>query len=486
MNEERRSGREAETEALLRSVAKAVKPDKAGRLAKASLSRLLVYLGDRHLTGSLWLYDNAQDSTVTVVRGAPAKVRSTLPVPPLGDILVELGYVDAHASRETFAFAERGGGLHGAMLMACGLLDRDGLEAGLREQTARRLIQLFHRVGPSTRFAFYGDVDLLAAWGGVEVTPIDPWWLLWAGSRDRGVDDSVREVLRLFGQERVILHEDANLDRFGFDDAERALLSWWSGRAATVDMILAHPAVSKTRVAHMINVLFLTHNLSYDDVAAARSVKAAQTTAAPPEPPRRKPSAHGRARMAKSFQSVIEPVDKQREEPATDRKHTHSELDLSRCSEALKLSKRAQDALDRHAYEQAEKLAASALSLLPNNAAVKTEYAWVASHLPARRKIGDMGDLIDMLNQATESEPALDRAYFVRGTIFEYLGLHEQAYAEYRAAFTRNRRNVEAAERLREYVRRVKETGSPDPGGGGKRGAGKGISAQIAKLWGRR
>ena len=90
------------------------------------------------LTGSLWLYGKKQDSTVFFVRGAPAKVRTTLPVPFLGELLLELGHIDRRTHDETIHFALRGGGLHGAMLRACGSLSQSQLEDGLHEQTARR------------------------------------------------------------------------------------------------------------------------------------------------------------------------------------------------------------------------------------------------------------------------------------------------------------------------------------------------------------
>jgi len=495
--------RDQETEALLQSVAKAVKPFKAGSLANVSLSQLLVYLDSRSLSGSLWLYDPKHDSTVTFVCGAPAKVRTTLEVAPLGELLVESGCIDQRANDETLTFSRRGGGLHGAMLMACGLLDKEGLEAGLRMQTALRLTEIFRNAGASTRFAFYRDVDLLAAWGGVEVTPVDPWWLLWWGNRDRRPDASMRAVLSLLAGERLVLLEHADLSRFGFEDNERAFLSLWSGRASTVDALLSYARLPKTKIAHLIVVLFLTNNLSYAESANTRPSAGPERGASPKSvSPREQHSprpiaeqtataaqGNATARLAKAYKSVIEPVEQQREDPKPKRTRTHSELDLSRCSEALRVSKQAQDALDRGELEQAERLAAAALRLLPNNAALKTEYAWVASHLPARRKIGDVGDLIDLLNEATKSEPGLDRAYFVRGTILEYLGLYAQAYAEFRAAFTRNRRNVEAAERLNEYVRRLKETGSPEPeskptaGPGAANRIGGQAQAVLARFW---
>jgi tetratricopeptide (TPR) repeat protein len=166
-----------------------------------------------------------------------------------------------------------------------------------------------------------------------------------------------------------------------------------------------------------------------------------------------------------------------------------SGLDLARSAEAMQWSSRANEALRKGDIEQAERSAAKASELLPDNAVLKTDYAWAASLLPARRKIGDVGNLLDLLKEASEADPALDRPYYVRGTIFEHLGLYEKAYAEFRGAFARNAHNAEAAAKIQEYVRRYKATGSVEPDGAPDSNGGQGASMAggiFAKLWERR
>ncbi|MFW5739185.1 MAG: DUF4388 domain-containing protein [Myxococcota bacterium] len=554
-------GRDQETELLLRSVAKAVRPFKAGSLDKVPLSHLMIYLETRRISGSLWLYDERHDSTVRFVRGAPAKVRTTLSVPHLGELLVQLGLIDQRAYDDTISFALRGGGLHGAMLVACGLLSQEQLEVGLREQTAMRLIEVFRHAGPSSRFAFYRDVDLLASWGGVEVTPVDPWWLLWWGNQDREADASVWEALELLGDEPLVLHPDAPLSRFGLGDAERSLLRWWSEQSAPVSALLSFPGLSQDRVAHLVLALFLTRNLSYDEAQPTRVRPApapevrppmesdtqlfvrrpvleaesepqpsmpdntlrtgapsfddadvpvildegepsrpgsAEVPPVPPAPPapvvESTPPVQGtpveqesqaQARMTQAFQTLLDPMEQEADqEPPLPRGPTYSELDLARSAEAMQLSSSAHAALMRGDIEEAERMAAAALERLPDNAVLKTDYAWAASLLPARRDIGDVGDLLDLLNEATEADPALDRAYYVRGTIFQSLGLHAKAYAEFRAAFARNAHNAEAAEKIQEYVRRMKHTGSLEPSGRPKQQPeSAGPLGLLSKLW---
>ena len=571
------SGRDRETEALLRSVAHAVKPFKAGTLAKVPLAHLMVYLEQHQLSGSLWIYDDKQDSTLQFVSGAPAKVKTTLRVPYLGELLVELGYIDQRSYDETITFALRGGGLHGVMLVACGLLDSAGLEAGLREQTALRLVEIFRHVGLASRFAFYRNVDLLASWGGIELTPIDPRWILWWGTCEREVDATVQVALDLLGDELLMLRPDADWSRFGFDDAEHDLLAWWSGRSATVNTLLSYRDLPTARIANLIFVLFLTRNLAYDEPVPTRvrsapppvprpptesvtqllprmpeggswhqaepepqgslpdvtlqtgmpsfsglrgpmesevdipiivdegeSTEHGETPSAPAfaSPPsvdmitatEHVPATQATARMAQAFQTLLDHMELQgNDEPPPPRGPTFSELDLARSAEAMQWSSRAGEALRNGEIEVAEQHAARALELLPDNAVLKTEYAWAASLLPSRRKIGDMGDLLDLLKAATESDPALDRPYYVRGTIFEYLGMYAKAYAEFRAAFARNAHNADAAGKIQEYVGRLEKTGAIEPEGmkavasgaiGGVEIPAKAAS-MLAKLWNR-
>lgn len=585
------SGRDRETEALLRAVAKAVKPFKAGSLARASLAHLLIYLEQNGLSGSLWLYDHGQDSTLQFVRGAPAKVKTTLRVPHLGELLLELGYIDQRAYDETITFALRGGGLHGAMLVACGLLSQEGLEAGLREQTAWRIIEVFRHVEAESRFAFYRDVDLLASWGGVELTPVDPWWALWWGTRERKADPTVRTALDLLGDESLVLQPEVEWSRFGFGEAENELLSWWSGQSATVESLMSYQHLPEDQIANLLFVLFLTRSLAYDEAVSTRIRPAPEPVERPPmdsvtellprpqlepqihekasplasipdvtvqtgapsffgdddvempapfsgdddvempfssdddveipapfagdedidvpittphapaytpppfpeeaAPIEREPSTRATARMAQAFQTLLDPLEQQSdEEPPPPRGPTYSELDLARSAEAMQLSSSSSAALRQGEIAKAENLAAKALELLPDNAVLKTDYAWVASLLPARRKIGDMGDLLDMLNEATESDPALDRAYYVRGTMFEYLGMYAKAYAEFRAAFARNAHNAEAAERIQTYVSRIKATGSVELDGQPRKEKAVAIPARagaiLSKLWKRK
>jgi tetratricopeptide (TPR) repeat protein len=416
------------------------------------------------------------------------------------------------------------------LLKACGKLDQDSLEAGLREQTALRLIKIFPAVKPSSRFALYRDVDLLAAWGGVELTPVDPWWVLWWGSRSCPPDDFVRSALDLLGTDPLILQRDTSWDRFGFDESEMGFLAWWGEHAVSVPGLLTYPRLDPQVIETLVYVLFLTHRLGFaetspsnagaededegewsetvtevlqrghpgtvriqDRDAIRASLVERTVETGPPsfigdqeisipitvedpieetavEPVATAPASEraGRAsmRMERAFQTLLDPVEcGSEDELPPPRGPTNSELDLAGNLEAMRWSSQAVAALRNGEYERAEHFAAKALERSPGNALLKTEYAFAAFMTPARRRIGDVGDLLELLKDATNSDPALDRPYYVRGMIFEYLGLYEKAYSEFRASFARNAHNAEAAAKVKEYVQRHKRTGTLDGDG---------------------
>ncbi len=564
------SERDDDTEMLLRSVSVAVKPFRAGKLSVAPLAHLFVYLDQNAWSGSLWLFDDRQDSMVQFVHGAPAKAKTTLQVPHLGELLMDLGLIGQKAYDETIPFALRGGGLHGAMLVACGMLDAKGLETGLREQTALRLIELFRNVGPSTRFAFYRDVDLLASWGGPELTPVDPFWTLWWGTHARGLDESVWSALELLEDDLIVLDPRAEFERFGFGPAERRFLAWWGEQGMSLGALLSYDGLPRDVVASLVFVLFLTRNLAYEEALPTqvrdapsearpemdsvtdlferpspadmseegtvagpklsdptldtgrpsgmltvedqnrdmhisvvfdegdgvyeKTERAAVALPPPPRPEEPEPSAMdepeppGSTRMTQAFQTLLDPLEQaDAEEPPPPRGPTHSELDLAQSAEAMQLSSKSHEALRQGDVQEAERLAAAALELLPTNAVLKTDYAWAASLLPARRRIGDVGDLLDLLHEATDQDPALDSPYYVRGTIYQYLGLHAQAYAEFRSAFARNAHHAQAAAKIQEYVDRIQRTGSVDPDADPGKDEAGGISSRagalLSKLW---
>lgn len=507
------------SEALCRDVARAVRPYRAGSLAKTPLAHQLVHFEHRVLTGTLWLHDDTSDSSVLFVRGAPAKVKTTLPVPHLGALLVELGYITQRAHDETIDWALRGGGLHGAMLKACGSLDQQHLEAGLREQTALRLIEVFRHSTPNTRYAFYRNTDLLASWGGDELTPVDPWWVLWWGSRDRPRTPVMDEVFAFLDSEPILPRSDVRWNRFGFEDRERAFLGAWRSEPRSVYEVMHNSGLPADRVANLVYILFLTRCLAFAEPETTRVRPSPQRDTRPPiasatdvfrapadaEPTHVRPSPavqpsntshafpdeeiptdieveipvilsdsvdesdvteamvsppmveqrpivpRSMARMEQAFRTILDPMERSgSEESAPLRGPTPSELALAANADAMQLSARSIQALRAGDIDEARRCTRAAMGALPNNALLKANHAWI--ELVSREQGGDLRDLLELLSEATALDPALDRPYFVRGKVFQRLGMPIKAYAEFRAAFARNAHNAEAAAEIEKYA----------------------------------
>ena len=97
----------------------------SGQLARTPLPHLLVYAHDRQLSGTF--HFRAPDATtahVLLVKGRPAKVRLSSPQIYLGQVLLECGAIDAQtldASLRDMAASRK---LHGIVLLERGAIDR--------------------------------------------------------------------------------------------------------------------------------------------------------------------------------------------------------------------------------------------------------------------------------------------------------------------------------------------------------------------------
>ena len=197
-------------------------PAAKGDLVKTPLAHLIVFIAERRLNGSLVLHgDDGSASTVYFVGGAPAKVQTSYPGTHLGRVLLQLGFIDDDVLTRSLAEHQQTGTLHGQILRAMGAIDQAQLVAGLREQMMRRLLKLFEKLGDLTTYAFYADVNLLSDWGGPEVTPIDPYRVMWEGMHLRPNDSSIDPTLARLGSVAVGVSHKADLRRFGFGPANR-------------------------------------------------------------------------------------------------------------------------------------------------------------------------------------------------------------------------------------------------------------------------
>ncbi len=237
-------------------------PTATGTLAKTPLAHLLVYMFDRKLGGSITFQDpTRQDHIVMFADGTPAKARTGFPVEHLGRLLFELGYIDEKTHDSSLASLTHSGGLHGQILVSSGQLDQPRLLAGLREQTFRRVVRLFEQLPDESTYSYYQGQNLLDLWGGPELTPVDPWRILWIGVRSRPDAPHVEETLARLGTSRVSVPSEADLRGFQFETDELVVVEMLRTRPMPLSAILACGVLPERTLRLLTYVLYITRNL---------------------------------------------------------------------------------------------------------------------------------------------------------------------------------------------------------------------------------
>lgn len=280
-------------------------PTAKGDLVKTPLAHLMVFMAERRLQGSLVFQgDDASSHTVYWVAGAPAKVQSSYPGTHLGRVLLQLGFVDDEVLAQSSAEREQTGALHGQVLQSMGAIDEGQLVAGVREQMMRRMLKIFEKIGELTTYAFYADVNLLSDYGGPEVTPIDPYRIMWEGMHLRPNDPSIDPTLARLGSAPVGINPSVDLRRFGFGPPEHKVIELLTVRPMSLAQILDLSVMPIRQLKLLMYALLISKSIVVVPIQttapATRPVQASDPGNSPPMP---------RAR-AKSSQDTTPPSSK--------------------------------------------------------------------------------------------------------------------------------------------------------------------------------
>src|SRR5687767_11599012 len=116
----------------------AVTPTATGSFAKTPFAHVLVYLHTHELSGTLEVHQGEAVHHVYFQKGCPAKVRSSDDSMPLGDVLLDMGLIDAAAYQSSLQALADGQGLQGQILIGMGALTMPTLIRGLKEQLTRK------------------------------------------------------------------------------------------------------------------------------------------------------------------------------------------------------------------------------------------------------------------------------------------------------------------------------------------------------------
>jgi tetratricopeptide (TPR) repeat protein len=241
-------------------------PTATGKLATTPFCELLVYALSQELSGSLVL--ECPDRTkhaILFAAGVPAKARVAHSGTRLGQILLQLGSVDAEALR--VALEEDSGELLGQRLYARGALDPNDLSRALCEQLLRQLSWL-SGAPAGTAFAYYDRSDLLEDWGG-EPVRVDPLAAIWRAIDGHAPKERMSSVLASLAGKTLRLHPDSRVARFDFNARVRGLLDVLKVKPQTTQGLEATSLLASVSLPELLYALVLTRHLDTGEAPLA-------------------------------------------------------------------------------------------------------------------------------------------------------------------------------------------------------------------------
>jgi curved DNA-binding protein CbpA len=188
-----------------------------GTFSKTPLVQVLVYVLERGLTGTIEVtHPDGPWASILVLEGQPSKGRTSEPVAYLGNVLLELGYIDDTTLNASLALMAKERRLHGQILRAMGKLTDEQLTGALRAQLVRKIEHLFDWP-PDTKFAYYDGFDALHTYGGDDHVQLDPLPLVWSAIRTQPPWEHVH-----VGSNALRLAATSQIERFELSKEELA------------------------------------------------------------------------------------------------------------------------------------------------------------------------------------------------------------------------------------------------------------------------
>jgi len=235
-------------------------PTAQGSLEATPLGHLLVYGLDRMLTGTLVLEESSgKRHAIYFDEGGPSKAKIQDPVLFLGRVLVEQEAITDEVYDRTLVQATERGQLHGQVLLEQGHIDEHALREGLREQLSRQVLWMFG-LPPDTLFGYYDRLNFLERWGG-EGVRARPLALIWRGVREYVHAGHMAEVLERFGDQLILLHIDAPIRRFRFDQREQAIIDVLRAKPQPLSELLTRGLADPAYVRRLVYAMLITRQL---------------------------------------------------------------------------------------------------------------------------------------------------------------------------------------------------------------------------------
>lgn len=269
-----------------------------GTLGGTPVAHLLIYMLDRALSGTLVIEDPSGKKAALLVRdGAPVKVQLPEPFARLSEVLVTRGVLDQATAQGSFADAQAAGQLHGAHLLATGLLQPEVLTEALVEQLGLKAEWLC-QLAPASAYGFYQGQDFLAAQKGPNTPEPDPLAIIWRTLRAGATPALVNTTLARLGDREIRLHPGSRPGRFGFDARERGVVDVLRAKPQSLVGLVGSGLLPELQIKRLLYGLVLTRHADLGTGAlpvgvvegaprstAAPTTSVAPTRAAPPAAP---------------------------------------------------------------------------------------------------------------------------------------------------------------------------------------------------------
>jgi hypothetical protein len=226
---------------------------------------LVLYLAQHHFSGSLDLVTSGAERYVLYFdRGRPAKAYSRTQVAPLDRVLVELKLVDFERLQRSIMAIAKSGQLHGEHLVSEGVLTRFNLLEALRAQVIHKARAMF-LLAPETEYAVYDRVNMLADYGGPELTPSEPLRVVMAGVRARPHAPEVEATVRELGDRPVSIDPTVTVEGLGLVGDELRVEQLLRERPHTLAELQATEGLNPTLVSMTLYALTLAGALVLPD-----------------------------------------------------------------------------------------------------------------------------------------------------------------------------------------------------------------------------
>ncbi len=226
-----------------------------GLLADRPLPQLLAFALDRQLSGTFELADDPRQYALIVVsEGQILRVWTSEPVSYLGHVLYEGGLLNDAQLGASLAEVAATKVLHGQLLLDQGLIDVAQLTHALEQQRVRKLQHVFS-FPPTSRFSFYGDVDLVGPRPN-DATAADPLPIIWRGIATQPPQDHVRAAVMALGDRGIML--TGRFDTRSFREDERAAVDSLRHWPATVPMLATRRGVDEHAAEMLVYFLLVT------------------------------------------------------------------------------------------------------------------------------------------------------------------------------------------------------------------------------------